>query len=245
VAPERVSVVLALEIHTNGKAAFAEGPAQAYSRDSCRECDLGRGAHRQRTAPEARHSVIVACDFFVVVTATFRTLYVFVIMELGSRRILHHNVTPHPTAEWTTQQFQEALPGGHAYRFLIHDRDSIFSKELDEQVSAMGVKVLRTPVRAPKADSVCERFGGTMRREFLDYLIPFNERHLRFVLEAWIAHFNSARPHMSLSPGIPSGLLAPVPYNEHRHRIPDDNEIRRVAVLGGLHHEYRLEKVAA
>ena len=108
--------------------------------------------------------VIVACDFFVVVTATFRTLYVFVIMELCSRRILHHNVTPHPTAEWTVQQFREALPGGHAYRFLIHDRDSIFSKELDKQVAALGVKVLRTPVRAPKANSVCERFGGSMRR---------------------------------------------------------------------------------
>src|SRR3954451_11609732 len=66
--------------------------------------------------------VIVACDFFVVVTATFRTLYVFVIMELGCRKILHHNVTAHPTAEWTGQQFREALSGGHAYRFLIHDR---------------------------------------------------------------------------------------------------------------------------
>ena len=189
--------------------------------------------------------VIVACDFFVVVTATFRTLYVFVTMELGSRRILHHNVTPHPTAEWTVQQFREALPGGHAYRFVVHDRDSIFSKELDKQVAAMGVKVLRTPVRAPKANSVCERFGGSMRRECLDYLIPFNERHLRFVLKAWIGHFNSARPHMSLGPGIPSGLLAPVLINEHRHRIPDDHEVRHVAVLGGLHHEYRLEKAAA
>ena len=108
---------------------------------------------------------IAACDFFVVVTATFRTLYVFVVMDLGSRRILHHNVTAHPTAEWTAQQFREALPGGHAYRFLIHDRDSIFSRELDKEVTAMGVRVLRTPVRAPTANSYCERFGGTLRRE--------------------------------------------------------------------------------
>jgi putative transposase len=78
--------------------------------------------------------------FFVVVTSTFRTLYVFVIMELGSRRILHHNVTAHPTAEWTLQQFREALPGDHAYRFLIHDQDKIFSKELDKEVTAMGVR---------------------------------------------------------------------------------------------------------
>jgi transposase InsO family protein len=105
-------------------------------------------------------------------------------VELGSRRILHHNVTAHPTAEWAAQQFREALPGGHAYPFLIHDRDSTFSNGLEKQVSALGLKVLRTPVRAPKANSVCERFGGTMRRECLDYLIPFNEWHLRFVLKA-------------------------------------------------------------
>ena len=128
--------------------------------------------------------VMVACDFFVVVTATVRTLYVFVMVELGSRRILHHNVAAHPTAEWAAQQFREALPGGHAYPFLIHDRDSTFSNGLEKQVSALGLKVPRTPVRAPKANSVCERFGGTMRRECLDYLIPFNEWHLRFVLKA-------------------------------------------------------------
>src|SRR4030095_7480738 len=185
--------------------------------------------------------VIAACDFFVVVTATFRPLYVFVIMELGARRILHHNVTGHPTAEWTAQQFREALPGGHAYRFLIHDRDSIFSKELDEEVTAMGALVLRTPVRAPKANSVCERFGGTLRRECLDFLIPFNERHLRAMLKTWIAHFNHARPHMSLGPGIPAALRPPAP----RHQIPGGHAVRRVAVLGGLHHEYWLEKLAA
>ena len=83
--------------------------------------------------------VIVACDFFVVVTASFRTLYVFVVMELGTRRILHQNVTAHPTAEWTLQQFREALPDEHPYRFVIHDRDSIFSKDLDRDVKAMGV----------------------------------------------------------------------------------------------------------
>ena len=79
---------------------------------------------------------IVACDFFVIVTASFRTLYVFVMMELGTRRILHHNVTAHPTADWTMQQFREALPGDHPYRFVIHDRDSIFSRELDKGLSA-------------------------------------------------------------------------------------------------------------
>src|ERR671918_898318 len=178
--------------------------------------------------------VIAACDFFVVVTATFRTLYVFVVMDLGTRRILHHNVTAHPTAEWTAQQFREVLPGGHAYRFVIHDRDSIFSKELDEEVTAMGVQVLRTPVRAPKANSFCERFGGTLRRECLDFLIPFNERHLKFVLKAWIAHFNLARPHMSLGPGIPAALRPPAQKSTPRHAIPAGHTVQRATVLGGL-----------
>jgi hypothetical protein len=80
---------------------------------------------------------IVACDFFVVVTARFRILYVLVFTELGRRKILHHNVSPTPTADWTLQQFREALPGDHPYRFVIHDRDSIFSNELDKAVTAM------------------------------------------------------------------------------------------------------------
>jgi transposase InsO family protein len=139
--------------------------------------------------------VIVACDFFVAVTATFRILYIFVIMELETRRILHQNVTAHPTADWTLQQFREALPGGHAYRFLIHDRDSIFSKELDSGVIAMGVRVLQTPVRGPQANSICERLGGSLRRECLDFLIPVNERHLRMMVKEWGVHYNRGRPH--------------------------------------------------
>ena len=154
---------------------------------------LNSGGPRREPDPKQRwltfvrnHAkAIVACDFFVVVTVTFRTLYVFVIMELGTRRILHHNVTAHPTAEWTLQQFREALPGDHPYRFVIHDRDSIFSKDLDQAVTAMGVGVLRTPVRAPKANSVCERLGGTLRRECLDFLIPINERHLKMTIKEW------------------------------------------------------------
>jgi hypothetical protein len=127
--------------------------------------------------------VKVACDFFVVVTATFRNLYVFVLMEVGTRRILHHSVTAHPTAEWTLQQFRETLPGDHAYPFVIHDRDAIFSKQLDMEVTGLGVRVLRTPVRAPRANAVCERLGGSLRRECLDLLIPINERHLRTICQ--------------------------------------------------------------
>jgi len=189
--------------------------------------------------------MIVACDFFVVITATFRTLYVFVLMEVGTRRIFHHNVTAHPTAEWTLQQFREALPGDHPYRFVIHDRDSIFSKELDQSVTAMGVRVLRTPVRAPRANSVCEHFGGTLCRECLDFVIPFNERHLKLILRSWMTHFNHGRPQMSLGPGIPAPVYPSPPESKDCHRIPAWHVIRSKPVLGGLHHEYSLEKLEA
>src|SRR6202521_5575023 len=119
-------------------------------------------AQRWLTFVRNHAQAIVACDFFVVVTARFRILYVFVLMELGRRKILHVNVTDHPSAEWTLQQLREALPDDHSFRFLIHDRDSIFSLELDKAVAAMGVRVLRTPPRAPKANAVYKRVVGTL-----------------------------------------------------------------------------------
>jgi transposase InsO family protein len=164
--------------------------------------------------------VIVACDFFVVITATFGTLYVFVVMEIGSRRILHHNVTAHPTAEWTLQQFREALPGDHAYRFVIHDRDSILAEEVDKGLAHLGVRVLRTPVRAPQANAVCERLGGSLRRECLDLLIPLNERHLQMTIRDWAIHYNRGRPHSALGPGLPEPKSEQVPSNERRHSLP-------------------------
>jgi len=189
--------------------------------------------------------VIVACDFFVVITATFRTLYVFVSMEVGTRRILHHNVTAHPTAEWTLQQFRETLPGDHAYRFVLHDRDSIFSRELDKAVTKLGVRVLRTPVRAPMANAFCERLGGSLRRQCLDFLIPLHERHLRMMVKEWGLHYNRGRPHSSLGPGVPDQSQQSVPASDHRHKLPAGYRVARTPVLGGLHHEYRLVKEAA
>ena len=125
---------------------------------------------------------IVAADFLVAITAGFRVLYVLVVMEVGSRRIVHCNVTAHPTAAWTLQQFRESVASDHAYRFLIHDRDSIFSAQFDNELKAFGLKVLRTPVQEPKANAYCERLMGTIRRECLDYVIPLSEKHLRTIL---------------------------------------------------------------
>ena len=188
-------------------------------------------------------SATLACDFFVVVTATFRVLYVFVVLEVGARRIRHWNVTDHPTAEWTAQQFRTVMAGDEPHRFLIHDRDRIYSDRVDRTIAAMGLTILKTPAQSPQANAFCERLIGTIRRECLDWMIPFSEDHLRRVLQPWVAHYNRGRPHMSLGPGIPDALdRAPVPSG---HRIRDGHRVVAKSILGGLHHEYRLEPRAA
>ena len=96
---------------------------------------------------------MLACDFFVSVTVRFQIIYVFVMMEVGSRRLVHFNVTSHPTAAWTLQQFREVMDNEQDYRFVIHDRDKIYSQELDLAVRAMGVRILKTPFRSPQANS--------------------------------------------------------------------------------------------
>src|SRR5947207_12703913 len=114
-------------------------------------------------------------------------------VEVGTRRIVHCNVTAHPTAAWTLQQLREAIPSDHSYRFLIHDRDSIFSAEVDQRLKAFGLRVLHTPARAPKANAYCERLVGTIRRECLDFMIPLGEKHLRRILAEWVTHYNQGR----------------------------------------------------
>jgi putative transposase len=189
---------------------------------------------------------IIACDFCAVVTATFRLLYVFVVIEHATRRIVHTNVTAHPTASWTLQQLREASPADHTYRFLIHDRDSIFSQQLDHSVRNLGLRVLKSPPQCPQTNAICERLLGTLRRECVGYLIPFSEKHLRCILTHRVPHYNRGRPHMTLGPGIPQPPPAvPLPPHTHRHRIPEHLKVRARPVLGGLHHDYGLaQKVA-
>jgi putative transposase len=189
---------------------------------------------------------IVACDFCVVVTATFKTLYVFVVMEHTSRRILHINVTKHPTAHWTMQQLREAIPADHGYRFLIHDRDCIFSQQLNQQVRHLGLRILKTPARSPQANALCERLLGTLRWECMDFVIPLTENHLQGILTEWVQHYNHGRPHMALGPGIPQPPPhLPTPLQAHRHRLPEHLRVVARPILSGLHHEYRLEAQAA
>jgi transposase InsO family protein len=189
---------------------------------------------------------IITCDFCVTVTATFRVLYVFVVIEHASRKLLHVNMTAHPTAEWVIQQFREAIPANHTYRILIHDRDTIFSKAVDQSVSHMGLHVIKTPVRTPVANSICERVLGTLRRECLDFMIPLNDKHLYGILNEWVGHYNRGRPHLSLGPGIPKPMRSlPVSRQAHRHWLRTDQCVVSQSILGGLHQDYRLEKKAA
>ncbi len=116
-------------------------------------------------------------------------------MEHASRRVIGLNATAHPNAAWTIQQLRETIPSDHTYRFITHDRDSIFSAELDASLARLGFKVIRTPVRSPQANSRCERLIGTLRRECLDWIIPLSEAYLRKTLRSWMPHYNRGRPH--------------------------------------------------
>src|SRR5208337_3880135 len=175
-----------------------------------------RGDQRWSTFLRNHARFIVACDFCVVVTATFRVLYVLVVMEHASHRLLHLAATAHPSAAWTVQQLRETISSDHPYRLVIHDRDAIFSAEFEASLVRLGVEVIRTPIRSPQANSLCERLIGTLRRECLDWIIPLTEGHLRKTLTLWMAHYNRGRPHSSLGPGIP-GSPSNFPMRLQRH----------------------------
>jgi putative transposase len=179
-----------------------------------------RGDQRWSTFLKNHAKAILACDFFVAVTATFRMLYVFVVIEHGTRRLAHVNVTAHPSADWTLQQLRTVVGEAGARQYLIHDRDKIFARRLDDSIRALGIAVLRSPVASPKANAICERVIGTIRRECLDWMIPLSEMHLRSILKSWVEHYNRGRPHSRLGPGVPDPPRAAevVPKSKDRHR---------------------------
>jgi hypothetical protein len=171
-----------LGIYVSSRTVRAYGPPEPDRGGPRRTC-----SQQWRTFVRNHAHSLFACDFWVVVTARFRTLYVFLWIEVGTRRIVPGNTPVHPTAEWTLQQFREAIPSDHSYRFLLHNCDWIFSVEVDEPLKAFGLGVLRTPARAPQANAYGERFVGTARRGYLDFMIPLGERPL-----AWISTENNS-----------------------------------------------------
>ncbi len=175
---------------------------------------------------------IFACDFLPVVDVFFRHLYLYFIIELGTRRIVHVGVTSAPNQTWAAQQWREATPNGQVPRFIIRDNDSKYGHEFDQAVKASGTKVIRTPIRAPRANAVCERFLKSVRRECLDHLLILNERPLLRVTQAYVTYFNHARPHQGIQQRIPGGGAA--------RASPARGRVIATSVLNGLHHDYRL-----
>ncbi len=150
-----------------------------------------------------------ACDFLCVRTLSFRTLYVFFVIQHASREIVHMHATAHPTAVWVAQQLVNACYDRDPPRYLIRDRDGIYGLEFTRKVRNLGLQQIRTPVRAPKTNAIAERFAGTLRWECLDHVLIFNERHLQKTVVEFAAYYNRYRPHRSLAlrpPCAPSSV---------------------------------------
>jgi transposase InsO family protein len=174
----------------------------------------------------------LACDFFTVETVFLKTLYVLFLIELSTRRVQVAGTTSRPDSAWVTQQARNLTLTGSLEdkHILLRDRDAKFSGPFDEVFRTEGLTVVKTPVRAPKANAFAERWVGSVRRECLDHVLIFGRRHLQRVLDAYAEHYNRARPHRSIDLRPPD----PAPSAERVAGSP----IRRRDVLGGLIHEY-------
>jgi transposase InsO family protein len=167
-----------------------------------------------------------------VATVTFGIAYVFFVLSLERRRVLHVNVTMHPTAAWTAQQIVEAIGAEIAPTLLIRDRDAIFGKAFDARVANLGIEQFRTAPRSPWQNGFGKRWVGTLRRELLDHLVVLGERHLVGAVLDRVAYYNCDRPHMSLDRDAP--ITRTVANNAHGRVIA-------LPRVGGLHHRYMRE----
>ena len=201
----------------------------------------GLGPAPRRPSPTWRQFLaaqaagILACDFLHVDTVLLRRLYVLFVMEIQTRAVHILGVTVHPTGAWTAQQARNLLMdlGERAgrFRFLIRDRDSKFTTAVDGVFAGNGTRVIKTPVRSPRANAFAERFVGTLRRECLDHMLILGEQHLREVLAEYARHYNGHRPHQGLqqeSPMCQPGRIADITAR-----------IERTSIIGGLISEYR------
>jgi putative transposase len=195
----------------------------------------------RRTSPSWRQflasqaSGILSCDFLHIDTVFLKRLYVFFVMEIGTRRVHILGVTAHPTRAWTAQQARNLLmdPGERAgrFRFLIRDRDSKFTSAFDEVFTGNDMRITKTPVRSPRANSFAERYVGTLRRECLDHLLIHGEQHLRRILAEYAQHYNDHRPHQSPEQRPP--------LHEPGQAIDVTARIKRRQAVQGLISEYR------
>jgi len=193
---------------------------------------------RWRTFLRNHREVLAAMDLFIVPTAAFRVLYVLVVIHHARRRLLHVNVTAHPTAAWILQQLREAfpLPFAERLRYLIFDRDSTFSHEVVAAVKRLGLKPVRTSSRSPWQNGVCERWIRTCRRELLAHVVVLNELHLLRLLREFVAYYHADRTHLSLGKDTPDRRAV--------QARPPSGEVVALARVGGLHHRYEWRQAA-
>jgi transposase InsO family protein len=173
---------------------------------------------------------IVAVDFFLVPTLTFRLLFVFVVLRHDRRELLHLNVTEHPTAVWTARQILEVFPNETAPRYLLRDRDAVYGECFTRCLANMGIREVIIAPKAPWQKPFVERVIGSIRRECLDHYLILNEAHLRRLLRGYIAYYNTARPHQSLDHNSPQ------PREVHP---PELGRVVSIPQVGGLHHLYQ------
>ena len=201
------------------------------------ESTVARYMDRSRKPPSptwrsflANHAgQIAAVDFFTVYTITFKVLYCFVVLGHHRRRILHFNVTPNPTAEWTAQQIVEAFPYDTAPRYILRDRDRIYGDVFRRRVKGMGIEEVITAHRSPWQNPFCERVIGSIRRDCLDHMMIFSADSLRRLMAEYIRYYNESRTHMSLEGN------SPIPREVEP---PSKGRVISVPFLGGLHHRY-------
>jgi transposase InsO family protein len=195
----------------------------------------GRSGQSWRAFLEAQAATILATDFFHVDTVLLRRLYVLFVIEHGTRRVHLAGITAHPTGEWVTLQARNLLMnlGDHAdgFKFLVRDRDTKFTAAFDAVLTAAGMRIIKTPVRAPRANAIAERWIASARHECLDRVLITSERHLRLVLGEYADHYNCHRPHRALQQGPPAG-------RPHPPALSANVRVLRRDRLGGLIHEY-------
>jgi len=172
---------------------------------------------------------LIALDFFTMPSATFKVLFVFVIFSQDRRRILHFNVTAHPTAAWTARQLLEACGTEEVPRYLIRDRDAIYGEKFCRQAAALEIQEIRTAPQSPWQNPYAERVIGSIRRECLDHVIVLGERHLKRILASYVDYYNDARTHISLNKDAPTG---------RSRQPPEQGRVVELDRVGGLHHEY-------
>jgi putative transposase len=185
-------------------------------------------------------SSMLACDFFTVDTVLLRRLYVLFFIELDTRRVYVTGITTNPVGPWVVQQARNLTmvlaDRARPIKFLVRDRDAKFTSSFDEVFRSERIRVIRTPVRAPRANAFAERFVGTIRRECLDRILIFHRRQLEAILVEYVEHYNGHRPHRSLNQTAPLSMSPMSPPTS----TPDATQLRRSDRLGGLIHEYKL-----